>query len=72
MNFRILKKPKGFIVEVEVVIWTLFGLKKRWKPFVKSAGLDCAWHHKTYEFAMMNLLDEVKKQTFENSNSKSI
>jgi len=70
MNFRILKKPKGFIVEVEVIKWTLFGLKKEWKPFVKSAGLDCAWHHKTYDFAMMNLLYEVKIQTIKNANFK--
>jgi len=68
MNFRILKKPKGFIVQVEVVKWTLFGLKKEWKIFVKSAGLNCAYHHKTYDLAMMNLLDEVKMQTIKNAN----
>jgi len=67
MNFRILKEKKGYIVQVEQVSWTLFGLKKRWIPFVKSAGLDCAWHHKTFDFAMMNLLDEVKKQTIKNA-----
>ncbi|WP_035670786.1 hypothetical protein [Flavobacterium sp. 83] len=61
--FRIRKvSEKKFVVEVLVSKWTLFGLKKEWKPFVKSAGLDCAWHHSTYDFAMMNLLNEVKEQ----------
>jgi len=64
MNFRIIKKQKGFIVEKEIAYWTLFGLKYKWIPYIKSAGLDCAWHHKTYEFAMMNLIDEVKKETY--------
>ncbi len=66
-KFRILKKPNGFIVEVEVIKWSLFGLKKEWKPFIKSAGLNCAWHHSTYEYAQMNLLKEIKWNTITNS-----
>jgi len=62
MSYRIIKKPRGFIVEVLIIKWSLFGLKKEWKPFVKSAGLDCAWHHKTYELAMMNFIKEIKEQ----------
>ena len=68
MKFRILKKPKGYIVEVEETKWTIFGLKNQWVPFVKSAGLDCAWNHSTYEFSLMNLFDEIKKQLNENHN----
>ena len=64
MSFRIIKKPKGYIVETNIKKWTLFGLKEKWIPYVKSSGLDCAWHHSTYEFAMMSLLDEVKKETY--------
>lgn len=60
MEFRIIEKPRGFIVEYLDVKWTLFGLKKRWKPFIKSAGLDCAWHHSSYDFAVMNLVDKIK------------
>lgn len=67
MNFRIIKEKRGYIVQVEEVKWTFFGLKRTWQPFVKSAGLDCAWHHKNFDFAMMNLLDEVKKQTIKNA-----
>jgi len=70
MNFRIIKKPRGYIVEVETVKWSLFGLKKQWVPFVKSSGMDCAWYHKTYGFAMMNLLDEIRVQTIKNANFK--
>jgi hypothetical protein len=66
MKFRILKKTRGYIVEVEETKWSIYGLKKQWKPFVKSTGLDCAWHHSTYEYALMNLFDEIKKQLKEN------
>lgn len=64
-NFRILKKPRGYIVEVEELYF--MRLKRRWVPFVKSAGLECAWHHKTYDYAMSNLLFEVETQTIKNS-----
>jgi hypothetical protein len=67
MNFRILKKPKGYIVEVEVVKWSLFGLKKQWQPFIKTSGSGFVWYHKTYDYAMMNLLDEIKWQTIKNA-----
>lgn len=64
-KFRILKKPRGYIVEVQTSKW--LGLKRKWVPFVKSAGLECAWHHKTYDYAMKNLLFEVETQTIKNS-----
>lgn len=66
--FRIRKiSYKNFVVEVLVQKWTLFGLKKEWKPYVKSAGLDCAWHHSTYDFAMMNLKKQILEDLFNNS-----
>jgi hypothetical protein len=58
--FRINKKPRGYIVEVCVSKWYFFGLKKVWKPYITSAGLDCAWHHQSYEHALINLIDKVK------------
>ena len=64
--FRIVKKSRGYIVEFQVSKWTLFGLKKVWKPYVKSSGLDCAWHHSSYEFALHNLLREIKDE-FQNN-----
>lgn len=71
-KYRILKKAKGYIVEVEDMKWSLFGLKKEWKPFILSSGLECAWHHKTYDLAMGNLLDEIEMETFKNANFKII
>lgn len=68
--YRIRKEPRGYVVEVEVIKWTLFGLKKEWKPFVKSAGLDCAWHHAEHKYAIMNLLKEVEIETLKNSSFK--
>jgi hypothetical protein len=67
-RYRILKNAKGYIVEVEDVKWSLFGLKKQWKPFILSAGLKCAWHHRTYDLAMASLLDEVEMETIKNAN----
>lgn len=69
-KYRILKKAKGYIVEVEDVRWSLFGLKKKWKPFILSAGLECAWHHHNYEFAMASLLNEVEIETIKSANFK--
>jgi hypothetical protein len=70
MNFRILKKERGYIVEVQVIKWYFFGLKKQWKPYVTSAGLDCAWYHSSFDYAMMNLLDKVRIETIKNANFK--
>ena len=71
-KYRILKKPKGYIVEVECIKWTLFGLKKKWIPFILTSGLDCAWHHSTYDFAMSSLLKEIEIQTIKNANFRNI
>jgi len=61
-KFRIKKYPKGYAVEVELIKRYIFWTTKKWIPFIKSAGLETAWHHSTYDFALMNLLDEIKKQ----------
>ena len=67
MNYRIVKKPNGYIVEHKIVKWSIFGLKEEWNPFVKTSGMEeICWHHKTYSYAMMNLLDLVRLQTIEN------
>lgn len=71
-KYRILKKERGYIVEVEDARWSLFGLRKKWKPFILSAGLECAWHHKTYNFAMASLLDKIEIETLKNANFKNL
>ena len=60
-NFRIKETEQGWIVEVLTYKWTLFGLKKVWKPFIKTSGLNSAWHHSQYKFALMNLIDKIKE-----------
>jgi len=55
-------KHEMFIVEKENYKWTLFGLKKEWKPYITVSGIDEVWHHSTYEYAIMNLVDQVKKE----------
>lgn len=61
--YRILKKPRGWIIEHQVFKYSFFGLHfwKVWRPFVKSSGLDCAWHSKTKEWAIEHLLLEIKQ-----------
>jgi hypothetical protein len=62
MDFRIRKTDKGYLVEKRIAKWSLLGLKYKWIPFVKSTGLECAWIHSKYEYAIMNLIDEIKKE----------
>ena len=71
-KYRILKKEKGYIVEVEYIKWSLFGLKKKWKPFILAAGLECVWYHKNYDFAMKSLLFKIEIETIKNANFKNI
>lgn len=59
--FRIREVKEMFVVEKQHLKWTLFGLKKEWKPYVTAAGLDEVWHHSTYDYAVMNLISEVKR-----------
>jgi hypothetical protein len=62
MNFRILKKPRGYVVEELDIRWSILGLIKIWKPYVKSSGLDCAWHHSSYEHAENNLIKQLQEE----------
>ena len=61
--FRVRETPKGWVVEIKASKWSLFGLKKVWQPFVKTSGMDCAWHHSKMNYAFMNLQSEIEKQT---------
>jgi hypothetical protein len=62
MNFRIRKKPQGYIVEELDIRWSIFGFIKIWKPYVKSAGLDCTWHHSSYEHTENNLIKQLQEE----------
>ena len=65
MSFRIKKYEKGFVVEVQKQKW--YG-KKHWTHFISVAGISSIpWFHSTYEFAEMNLIDEIRRQTAKNT-----
>jgi hypothetical protein len=65
MNYRIKKYEKGFVVEVQKTNW--YG-RKYWTHFISVAGISSEpWFHSSYEYAEMNLLNEIKWQTIRNS-----
>ena len=60
-DFRIVRSQEGFLVEKQIVKWTLFGLKKKWIHFISYSGLsDCPYYFKTFDSALENMLKEVK------------
>jgi hypothetical protein len=63
--FRIKKYDKGFVVEIRKQKW--WG-KKYWTHFISVSGIESMpWFHSTFDFAMTNLLDEIKYRTIRNS-----
>ena len=65
-RYRISKVDKGWIVEHLTFKYNFLGIHfcKVWRPFVTAAGLNSFWYHSTKEFAEMNLIKEVKSQTY--------
>lgn len=61
MMFRIVETKKGWKVEIKQK--KFFGLITKWKPYVKTSGMDSAWYHSTFEYALMNLTSQVEKET---------
>jgi hypothetical protein len=64
--FRITKVDIGWIVERLEFKYNFLGLHfcQVWKPYVKTSGMDECWGHSTKDFAIMNLIDQVKKDTY--------
>jgi hypothetical protein len=64
--FRITKVDIGWIVEKLDFKYQFLGLHfyQVWRPYVKTLGLNIEWGHLTKEYAIMNLLDQVKKDTY--------
>jgi hypothetical protein len=68
--YRIKKYPRGWVVEVKKRKW--WG-KSYWVHFISVAGIDSMpWHHTTFDYAMMSLIDKVKQETLENSDSLNV
>ena len=61
-KFRITKRKKGYVVEVQDIRWTLFCLKTKWVPYIKTSGLEECWHHKKPIDALQNMLDQIKNE----------
>jgi hypothetical protein len=64
-SIRITKLPNDtFIVEEQISKWTVFGIKYKWIPLVKTAGLDECWQHSDIKYAMQNAIDQIKLRIF--------
>ena len=64
--YRISKVDVGWIVERLEFKYKFLGLHfcQVWKPYVKTYGIDECWGHSEKKYAIMNLLDQVKKDTY--------
>jgi hypothetical protein len=64
--YRIFKVDKGWIVERLEFKYKFLGIHfcQIWRPYVKTSGMDDCWAHSEKKFAVMNLLEQVKKDTY--------
>lgn len=64
MNYRIMKYPQGWVVEVRESVWIF----SYWTHFISVSGMENEpWYHHSYEAAEENLLNKIKWQTIKNS-----
>jgi hypothetical protein len=70
MDIRILKTQKGYIVEKKVYKWSLFGLRYKWIPYVKTSGLNECWSHNSFDSALINSKVQFEKDLILNHNFK--
>lgn len=61
-EFRIRETNGKYYVEILFFKWTLFGIKKKWVPFVTYAGLDDIYPHSSYHFALDNMITEIRRK----------
>ena len=67
MKFRIIEYGLGWIVQVQRRKW--YG-RKYWTGYVMTSGMNIPWVHESYDFAEMNLLNQIKHETIVNSTFK--
>lgn len=66
--YRIVKKERGFVVEVMKTKSNLFRTKTFWTHFISVAGIESEpWYFKKTESAMEALLFRIKCDTIGNS-----
>lgn len=61
-EFRIRLIEGKYYVEVLSFKWTLFGIKKKWIPFVTYSGLDDIYPHSSYHSALNNMITVIKRE----------
>lgn len=64
MQFRIVKKSKGFSVEVSKKTW--YG-KKYWQSYINWFGTDSPFYYQDRDDAIDALLREIKLSVIDNS-----
>jgi len=70
-NFRIREtaylngRKTAYIIEVQEVKWSLFGLKTKWVTYIK-AGIEGAWLFSTYDFALNELILQIRRDVISN------
>lgn len=63
--YRIKKHPGGYVVEVKKTTWYL---RTYWIHFISVSGIPHQpWYFMTFDYAMQELLSEVKKETINNT-----
>ena len=64
--YRISKVDIGWIVEKLEFKYNFLGFHfcKVYRPYVKTFGLNECWGHKTKDHAIMNLIEQIKKDTY--------
>ena len=68
MKFRIKKYKKGYVVEIQKVKNYIIFKRYYWTHYISVSGIDSMpWYHKNKDYAMMNLLDQIKWNTIANS-----
>ena len=66
--YRIIKKERGFVVEIRKTKSNLFRTKTFWTHFISVAGIESMpWHFSTKDYALDALLFKIKCDTLENS-----
>lgn len=61
-KLRIRENKGKYYVEILSFKWTLFGMKKKWIPFVTYSGLDDAYPHSFYSIAYQNMIKKIEKE----------
>ena len=61
-NFRIKKYEDGWVSEILIPRWTLFGIKYHWTHFIGVNGINCKpWFFSSRKFAERETILRIKR-----------